>query len=144
MMKETQLSIGSTERAEDLTPDVRTDEGVLVGRGVLPAPRSRLALPPALRAGAAAWIWIGIAIVAGGFILIAVGWGRVAAETQVYLQMPYVVSAALVGLGVVMIGLTVVNIVARQRDGIDRDRQITQLVTILEELKDALEERDRR
>jgi hypothetical protein len=102
------------------------------------------ALPPALRAGAPAWIWLGVGVSGVGFILIAVGWGQVAAETQVYLQLPYVVSAALVGLTLVMVGLSVLNIATRQRDGLDRDRQITQLLAIMEELKEALAERDHR
>ena len=130
------------ERADGLTADpLGLDGDTEVGGDNLT--RSRPGVPPALRAGAPAWIWIGIAVALSGFVLIAVGWGQVAGETQVYLQLPYVVSAALLGLGLVMVGLTVLNIASRQRDGADRDRQITQLVTIIEELKEALGERDR-
>lgn len=76
-----------------------------------------------------------------GFILIAVAWGQVAGETQVHLQLPYVVSAALVGLGLVIVGLTVLNIATRQRDGLDHDRQIAHLINIMEELRETLAER---
>lgn len=99
------------------------------------------ALPPA---GAPAWIWVGVATVVVGFVVIAVGWGQVAAETQVYLQLPYVVSAGLVGLGLVMVGLAVLNVVTRQRDSHDRDHLIAELVAIIEEMKELLAEDDRR
>lgn len=104
-------------------------------------PRFRRTLPPALQAGAPTWIWVGVGVAILGFILIVVGWGQVAAETQVYLQLPYVVSAALIGLGMVLVGLTVLNIATRQRDAVDRDRQIARLVATLEELRESLAER---
>lgn len=119
--------------ASSVEPPVRSAEQARTGRS----------LPPALRAGAPAWIWVGIAVAAVGFILIAVGWGLVAGETEVYLQLPYVVSATLVGLGFVLVGLTVLNIATRQRDGADRDHQIAQLLAVIEELRETLEERER-
>lgn len=103
--------------------------------------RATSILPPQLQAGAPSWIWLGVLIVAMGFVLIAVGWGQVAAETQVYLQLPYVVSAGMVGLGLILVGLTVLNLASRQRDGLERDRQIDQLVGIIEELKETMAER---
>lgn len=98
-------------------------------------------LPHALRAGAPTWVWMGMGLCVLGFILIAVAWGQVAGETQVHLQLPYVVSAALVGLGLVIVGLTVLNIATRQRDGLDHDRQIAHLINIMEELRETLAER---
>jgi hypothetical protein len=64
-----------------------------------------------------------------------IAWGQVAGETQVYLQVPYLVSAGLTGLALVMVGLTIINVAAKQRDAVDRDRQIDQLISILGELK---------
>ena len=82
------------------------------------------------------WIWLGVVVIGVGFALIAVAWGQVAAEREVYRQVPYVLSAGLVGLGLIMIGLTVLNIASRYRDASDRERQIAKLVRTLEELQD--------
>jgi hypothetical protein len=87
---------------------------------------------------------MGMGVCVLGFILIAVAWGQVAAETQVHLQLPYVVSAALVGLGLVIVGLTVLDVATRQRDVLDHDRQIAQLINIMEELRETLADRGRR
>lgn len=100
--------------------------------------RPRRQFPASWRAGAPAWMWVGTSVVGLGFILIAVAWGQVAAEVDVYRQLPYVVSAALVGLGFVLVGLTILNIVSRRRDGIARDRQVDELVRVLNELKQEL------
>lgn len=98
----------------------------------------RRRLPSWTRSGSPVLIYIGIAVAVVGFLLILLAWGQVAGETQVYLQVPYVVSAGLSGVGLVMVGLTIVNVAAKQRDAADRDRQIDQLVSILDELKSAL------
>ena len=95
-------------------------------------------LPSWARSGSPVLTYIGIAVAMLGFVLILVAWGQVAGETQVYLQVPYLVSAGLTGVGLVMVGLTIVNVAAKQRDAADRDRQIDQLVSILDELKSAL------
>jgi hypothetical protein len=101
----------------------------------------RVHAPTWLRAGSPAVTYIGVAVAVLGFVLILVAWGQVAGETQVYLQIPYLVSAGLTGVGFVMVGLTVVNVAAKQRDAADRDRQMDQLVSILGELKSALGEK---
>ena len=101
-------------------------------------------LPSWMRSGSPVLTYIGIGVAVLGFLLILLAWGQVAGETQVYLQVPYVVSAGLGGVGLVMVGLTIVNVAAKQRDEADRDRQIDQLVSILDELKSALGEDGRR
>ena len=105
------------------------------------APRRRVRVPVWLRAGSPAVTYIGVAVAILGFVLILVAWGQVAGETQVYLQIPYLVSAGLIGVGLVMVGLTVINVAAKQRDAADRDRQMDQLVSILDELKNTLAEK---
>ena len=45
--------------------------------------------------------YVGIAVVAIGFALIGIAWAKVAALTNVALQLPYVVSAGISGLAVV-------------------------------------------
>jgi hypothetical protein len=104
-------------------------------------PRPGRRLPPWLRPGAPAVTYIGIAVAVLGFLLILLAWAQVAGETQVYLQIPYLVSAGLTGVGLVMVGLTVVNVSAKQRDAIDRDRQMDQLVSILAELQSVMSEK---
>jgi hypothetical protein len=101
----------------------------------------RVHAPTWLRPGSPALTYIGVGVAVLGFVLILVAWGQVAGETQVYLQIPYLVSAGLTGVGFVMVGLTVVNVAAKQRDAADRDRQMDQLVSILGELKSALGEK---
>lgn len=108
----------------------------------LSAPPRRV--PPWLRPSSPAVVYIGVAIAVIGFVLILIAWGQVAGETQVYLQIPYLVSAGLTGIGLVMVGLTIVNVSAKQRDAADRDRQIDQLVSILGELKSVVAEKPSR
>ena len=101
----------------------------------------RVQAPAWLRAGSPAVTYIGVAVSLFGFVLILLAWGQVAGETQVYLQIPYLVSAGLTGVGLVMVGLTIVNVAAKQRDAADRDRQMDQLVSILGELQSTLGEK---
>lgn len=105
-----------------------------------PAARSRR-LPdvPALRPLSPTPTYLGIAVTALGFVLIAVAWGQVAGETNVALQMPYLVSGGLFGLALVMVGLTVVNVAAKRRDAALRQQQTELLADALRELRGALE-----
>lgn len=93
--------------------------------------------PSWLRIGehAATWIWAGVAAIGAGFALVALAWAQVAGEHLVYRQIPYVVSAGLPGLGLVVVGLTVLTVAARDRDRVERRRQLDQLIRILEELR---------
>ena len=88
--------------------------------------------------------WAGIVVAAAGFVLLGIAWGQMAGETQVYLQLPYLVSAGLTGLGLIMVGVTIVNIAAKRRDADDRARQMDQFVAVLEEVKGALGQPARR
>jgi len=102
------------------------------------ARRSGRRLPSWLRGSSPVPIYIGVAIAIAGFVLLLIAWGQVAGETQVSLQLPYLVSAGLTGLALVMVGLTVVTIASEQRDAAARDRQMDQLVSILDELNATL------
>lgn len=85
--------------------------------------------------------WVGVAVCVIGLVLIAVSWGQVAAETDVGLQMPYVISAGVSGLGLVMIGLGVISLATRRRDAVRRYQQLQQLVATLDAIRVELEER---
>ena len=84
--------------------------------------------------------YAGIAIAAIGFALIAFAWSKVAGiADNVALQMPYLVSGGLTGLGLVMVGVTVVNVAAKRRDGLLRQQQTELLADALHELRTTLD-----
>jgi hypothetical protein len=84
--------------------------------------------------------WAGVVLSAIGLVLIAVAWGRTAGEIEVGLQVPYVVSAAFTGLGLVVIGLAIVSIDAKRSDSAERTRQIRELREALADLRQTLED----
>jgi len=83
--------------------------------------------------------YIGIGITLLGFALIGYAWVKVAALVDVWRQMPYVVSAGLPGLGLVMTGLVVINVSARRQDGAARARQMATLAEALHELQTSID-----
>lgn len=91
----------------------------------------------AMQLSTTAAVWIGIVIAAIGFGLILIGWGQVAGETEVSQQLPYLVSAGLTGLGLILVGLTVINVTVKRQDGAAREQQIDQLVSALEQATQA-------
>ena len=85
--------------------------------------------------------YVGIAITAIGFAVIAYAWAKVAGiADNVALQMPYLVSGGLAGLGLVMVGVTVINVAAKRRDTQLRQQQTELLADALRELRTALEQ----
>ena len=81
---------------------------------------------------------LGVAVAAIGFTLIGIAWAKVAGLTEVWRQMPYLISAGLPGLGLVMTGLVIVNVSARRQDGAARARQMDTLAEALRELQRSL------
>ena len=79
-----------------------------------------------------------------GFVLIAIAWRQVAAETNVALQLPYLVSGGLTGLALVMVGVTVINVAAKRRDAVLREQQTALLADAIHELSAALDPDGRR
>ena len=95
---------------------------------------------PALRPLSPVPTYIGIAVAALGFVVIAYAWGKVAGITEsVALQLPYLLSGGLIGLALVMTGLTVVSVAARRRDAVLREQQSQLLADALKELRVALD-----
>ena len=99
---------------------------------------------PALRPLSPVPTYVGIAITVLGFVLLMIAWGQTAGETNVALQLPYLISAGLTGLGAILVGLTVVNISAKRRDALLREQQMSLLADALRELSTALERDDLR
>lgn len=96
---------------------------------------------PALRPLSPVPTYLGIAVAVIGFVLIALTWGAVADETNVALQVPYLVSGGLSGLGAILVGLTIISVAARRRDAALREQQNLLLADALRELSAALEDR---
>lgn len=88
-----------------------------------------------LRTDSPTFVWLGVVVVGVGFALIALAWAQVAGETDVYRQLPYLVSAGMTGLGLIMVGVTLINVSVKRRDGAARERQMEQLTRVLEEIK---------
>jgi hypothetical protein len=123
-------SRGVFGRRRDLDP---------LGGGGLEIGRRRSRLQVLLDPASAVPTYIGIAIALIGFALIGFAWVKVAALVDVWRQMPYVVSAGLPGLGLVMTGLVVINVSARRQDGAARGRQMGTLAEALQELQRSLD-----
>lgn len=94
---------------------------------------------PALRPLSPVPTYIGIAVAAIGFVAILIAWGQTAGETNVALQIPYLVSAGLTGLGLIMVGVTIVSVAAKRRDALLREQQTQLLADALRELSSALD-----
>jgi hypothetical protein len=94
---------------------------------------------PALRPLSPVPTYIGIAVAAIGFVAILIAWGQTAGETNVALQVPYLISAGLTGLGLIMVGVTIVSVAAKRRDALLREQQTQLLADALRELSSALD-----
>jgi pilus assembly protein TadC len=83
-------------------------------------------------------IYVGIGVTVVGFLLIVFAWSRVAGEEVVPFQLPYFVSGGLTGIGLILVGLTVVAIQSRRIEGTERARQIEQVAASVTALREAL------
>ena len=85
-----------------------------------------------------ALVYLGLLIAAAGFGLIAYTWGEVASTLSVALQIPYIASGGLVGLGLVILGVAVTSIAVKRRDNFARVRQLQKLSATMESIEDSL------
>ena len=83
--------------------------------------------------------YFGVVVALIGFGLIAIGWAKVAGLVDVWRQMPYLLSAGLPGLGLVMTGLVIINVSARRQDAAARARQTAMLAEALRDLQRSLD-----
>jgi hypothetical protein len=105
--------------------------GLLLGE-----PASRIS---ALRPLSPAPTVLALGVIAVGFILIGIAWRQVAVETQVALQLPYLISGGLFGLALVIVGATGVVVAAKRRDAAMREQQTMLLADALNELRTVVE-----
>jgi hypothetical protein len=77
-------------------------------------------------------VYVGLITCAGGFALLALAWGKVAGELNVSLQVPYIVSAAFTGLGLIMVGLTVVLVATNRAGSETREALLREIITELQ------------
>lgn len=126
LMSESTESLSSGSRWRRGTGDAEAD-----GRSRLRALTDPSSLIPT---------YVGIALALIGFALFGYAWAKVAGLVDVWRQMPYVMSAGLPGLGLVMTGLVTVNISARRQDAAQRARQTATLTEALRDLQRSLEQ----
>ncbi|MGH9185215.1 MAG: hypothetical protein ACRD0U_05295 [Acidimicrobiales bacterium] len=77
---------------------------------------------------------VGALLIVAGFVTIAVTWRAVAARLEVPLQLPYLLSGSFAGLGVIAVGLAVINVQATRRLNAMRRRQLDRLLDEAAEL----------
>lgn len=82
---------------------------------------------------------LGVVLVAAGLGLVFFAWARTAGLTVVSLQVPYVISAGVLGVAVVVVGLTVVNIAVKRTESRAKVEQMAELQAVLAELRDVLD-----
>lgn len=82
---------------------------------------------------------VGVLTAAAGFVMIGIAWSEIAALTNVALQMPYLVSAGITGLALVMVGLLLINLAAKRQDGVARRRQTEALTDAVTQLRQTVE-----
>jgi hypothetical protein len=95
---------------------------------------------PFLRPESAVPTYAGIALGLGGFALITYTWGRVAGLLLVPLQLPYIISAGLTGLGLILVGSVLVSVQAKRQDAAAEAKQLEELASVLREIGRAREE----
>ena len=83
-------------------------------------------------------VWIGIALVGAGFGVLAFTWGRVANTVNVGLQLPYVVSGGISSIALIVVGATLINAAVKRQDATARERQISELRTVLEDIRSSV------
>ena len=81
---------------------------------------------------------LGILLIAAGCVLLGVAWGLAAGQILVPEQVPYVLSAGLPGVGLVVVGVGLVVVGARESDARARRKQHEELRTLLGLLRDEL------
>lgn len=84
--------------------------------------------------GARGLTYAGIGLAVAGFVLISFAWGQAASREAVALQVPYLISGGLTGLGLIVLGATTINVGAKVGEAASRARQLSQLTALVREV----------
>lgn len=90
----------------------------------------------ALRSAPHIGVLSGMLLVVVGVALLVLAWSKTADLLEVGRQIPWLISAGFSGVGVVVLGLTVINLSAKHADAAERRRQLAELRELLAELRD--------
>ncbi len=93
---------------------------------------------PGERPATALLLKLGLGIVVAGFAVVLFAWGEVAGLDNLALQLPYLISGGMFGLGLVFLGLAVVVVSIVQQAASARDRELQELQRILRQMADLL------
>lgn len=80
-------------------------------------------------------VWAGLILVAAGVSAIFYAWARVAGQLNVAFQTPYLVSAGVTGVALVVAGLAAVDVAVLLQDRPERKQQVAQIERALDELR---------
>lgn len=79
--------------------------------------------------------YVGIALAALGFLLIALAWNGAASFDYTPAQFPYLISGGLTGIGLIVVGVTVMIVATMRQDGADRAAELDRLAAHIAELQ---------
>lgn len=82
--------------------------------------------------------YIGILIAAAGFLVIALAWNGAASLDYFPGQFPFLISGGITGIGLIIVGVTILVIQTMRRDGAERAQQIERLSAAVAELQTQL------
>lgn len=82
--------------------------------------------------------YVGIALATLGFFLIALAWNGAASFDYAPAQFPYLISGGLTGIGLIVVGVTVMVVQTMRQDGADRAAEMERLVARIAELQTLL------
>ncbi len=88
---------------------------------------------PNLRAWTALRAWLGLTVAGIGVVLLWYGWYRVAGESLVAAQLPYLVSASLPGAALVVAGIVLLGSELSRRSMQDTEEMIAALYRLFTE-----------
>ena len=86
-------------------------------------------------------VYAGVVMIAIGGALVGYTWVRVADLTAVALQLPYLASSGLTGLGLIIVGALAISLAVKRRDATERARQVEELSLLVRALSTALADR---
>jgi hypothetical protein len=79
--------------------------------------------------------YAGILIAAVGFLVIALAWNGAASLDYFPGQFPFLISGGMTGIGLIIVGVTIMIIQTVRRDGQERTAQLDRLAATVTELK---------